>query len=139
MLFTYTAVLFVANTSVSSSCMTSRTSCRLSMNELTATRSILLVVALYSVRRMFPPTSPLVALLVIGLMEKVRFTNGDNSLSTCNALRATEASLGVGNGTSRVLEFRLAQDDAWSPIRAQRTARMEIVCLLRPSWWLAIL
>lgn len=82
--------------------MTSMMRLMLSINELTATRNILLVVALYSVRRT----------LVSGLSsaascerarEKVRDTRGDSSLSTWRACRAVEAKREVGNGTSMVL------------------------------------
>lgn len=91
-----------AKTSVSSSSMTSMTKFKLSMKELTATRSMRFVVALYSTCRVWsksPEASSLVAAI-----EKVLRTRGDNSLSTCSDLRATDARRAVGKGTSSVLE-----------------------------------
>lgn len=76
------------------------------MKELTATLSILLVVALYSVRSMLSSvTAPARSAGASSgaATENVLRTRGDSSLSTCKAFRATEASLGVGNGTSMVL------------------------------------
>ena len=86
--------------------MTSITRFRLSIKELTATRSILLVVALYSVRSTLSSvTAPacFTGASSGAATENVLRTRGDSSLSTCRAFRATEASLAVGNGTSMVL------------------------------------
>jgi hypothetical protein len=97
-------VIFKASTSSSRFSITSMSRFRLSMNEFTATRSILLVVARYSVRNTLPSVAP--SSSPFGpVTENVRFTRGDNSLSTCRARSATEASLGVGKGTSTVLHI----------------------------------
>lgn len=66
------------------------------MNELTATRSIRFVVALYwTLKTNFSP-APSAAVT----LEKVRRTSGDSSSSTVMALTAMEDSRAVGKGTS---------------------------------------
>ena len=83
---------------MSSCCMTSMTRFKLSMNELTATRSMRLVVARYSTCR----------IRLASPREKVLWTSGESSLSTCSDFNAIEASLSVGNGTSNILMKALA-------------------------------
>lgn len=73
---------------------------KLSIKELTATRSMRFVVALYSVRRIVSSVAPEEAETV----ENSRCTDGESSLSTLSEPSATLASLAVGNGTSMVLE-----------------------------------
>lgn len=87
--------------------MTPSTTVKLSMNPFTATRNILLVVALYSVRNtVFScPIAELFAISVAGsTMENDLRTSGESSLSTCSACMADEASLSVGRGRSMTLQ-----------------------------------
>jgi hypothetical protein len=70
------------------------------MKPLTATRSILFVEALYSVRSTV--LSPL-ASEVGATRVSVRHTSGDSSLSTCRACSAEEARRSVGSGMSMTL------------------------------------
>lgn len=89
-----------ANTSTSNCSMTSKTSLRPSMKELTATRSMRLVVAWYSTCSTSAWSSEL------GLVdededettERCLWTRGESSGSTWRALRAVEARRGVGKG-----------------------------------------
>lgn len=76
--------------------MISKIMARLSMNELTATRSIRFVVALYWTLRTHLSPAPSTAAMV----EKARRTRGDSSLSTVMASTAMEDSRAVGKGTS---------------------------------------
>lgn len=97
----YPNLLFDCNASTastSSSSWTSNTRARLSRNELTATRSIRLVVAWYSMRRTVGPPESLASAVF-----RSRFTKEESSLSTRSAWRATEASRASGKGTSRAL------------------------------------
>ena len=87
-----------SKTSSSSSSMTPSTTLKLFMNPLTATRSILFVVALYSVLK----TVSAVECSEV-TVEKDRQTKGDNSLSIRRARRAIEARREVGRGMSIVL------------------------------------
>lgn len=121
----------LAKTSTSSSSMIPKTSPRLSMNPLTDTLNMRLVVALYSVRRTvkFPSSPPSFAwmakgaspfrrvfastldeLVVVGrpevlggTREKERWTRGESSASTLSVRRAEDASRGVGRGTEIIL------------------------------------
>jgi hypothetical protein len=95
-------------TSTSSSSMTPKTVLRLSMNPLTATRSMRFVVALYSVRRTVfsaddDDDDEAVGELGDGIVEKERRTRGESSWSTRRDWRAAEARRAVGRGTSIVL------------------------------------
>ena len=112
--------------------MTPNTTPKLSMNPLTATLSMRLVVALYSVRRTVKllssssptlasiakaaspfkqePTPVLIELLVMwpwdalgDAREKERWTRGESSASTLSARRADDASLCVGRGIEMIL------------------------------------
>jgi hypothetical protein len=98
-----------SRTSTSSSSMTPSTTVRLSMNPFTATRNILLVVALYSVRNTVfscPGAEPFAISVAGGTMENDLRTSGESSLSTCRACMADEASLSVGRGRSMTLQMR---------------------------------
>jgi hypothetical protein len=94
-------LLSAAKTSTSNCSMTSKTSLRPSMNELTATRSMRFVVAWYSTRSTCALSSGSVD--EAETMEKCLWTRGDSSGSTWRALRAVEASRGVGKGICRCL------------------------------------
>lgn len=120
-MFSVTVAQALSSTSTSNSSMTPSTTPRLSMNPLTATRSIRFVVALYTVRRTVS-TSSFTALLLAALAasaellepmrwfplpsertwdlvsENERCTRGDSSASTWRARRAEEARRWVGNG-----------------------------------------
>jgi hypothetical protein len=92
--------------STSSSSMTPNTTVKLSMNPFTATRNILLVVALYSVRNTVFSCSgaiPFATSVAGGTIENDLRTSGESSLSTCRACIADEASLSVGRGRSMTL------------------------------------
>jgi hypothetical protein len=81
------------------------------MKPLTATRSILFVVALYSVLKIVFSwhsarfVSAVPWLDEIETVEKDRRTRGESSLSTLKAWRAAEANLVVGRGKSMVLNI----------------------------------
>jgi hypothetical protein len=100
----------LSSRSTSSSSITPRTTVRLSIKPFTATRSILLVVALYSVRRIVfssdkTRVSSLFGFADVGeIVEKERRTRGDSSLSTCRARCAEVARRAVGRGISMTLE-----------------------------------
>lgn len=94
-------LLSAAKTSTSNCSMTSKTSLRPSMNELTATRSMRFVVAWYSTCSTCAVCSGSVD--EVEAMEKCLWTRGDSSGSTWRALRAVEASRGVGKGNCRCL------------------------------------
>lgn len=80
--------------------MTSSTNFRLSMKELTATRNMRLVVALYLTFRTRASSSEDSG---AGTTENSRLTSWESSGSTWRALSADVASLKVGSGISRVL------------------------------------
>lgn len=100
-------IVWPSRTSTSNSSITPRTTLRLSMKPLTATRNILFVVALYSVLNTVSSVDPfsLLGLAVVGgdMVEKDRRTRGESSLSTCRARRAEVARRAVGRGRSIVL------------------------------------
>lgn len=100
--------VLMESTSTSNSSMTPNTTPRLSINPLTATLSMRLVVALYSVlstvsllsalaslSSTVPLTEPPCGALV---KDSVRCTRGESSASTSIAWRADEASRWDGNG-----------------------------------------
>src|SRR5262245_18849223 len=107
-----------SSASTSSSSMTCKTTPRDSMKPLTATRSILWVVALYSVRSMVFPSSCRPFLSVYPLLEEdsgleptrenLRRTSGDSSASTCKARRAEEARRWFRRGTSITLGWAIS-------------------------------
>lgn len=72
------------------------------MNPLTATLSILFVVALYSVRKTDCSEE---CEVLKAMVEKDRQTRGESSLSTRKACSATDANRAVGRGKSIVLCF----------------------------------
>lgn len=111
----------LASTSTSNSSITPSTTPRLSMNPLTATRSMRFVVAVYTVRRTVSSSSPTALWLAVlasssELLEPVRCfalpservwdlvsenercTRGESSASTWRARSAEEARRWVGNG-----------------------------------------
>lgn len=93
--------------STSNSSIIPRTTVKLSMNPLTATRNILFVVALYSVRNtVFSRlcAAPLCIPEAGAIVEKDLRTNGESSLSTRKACNAEEASRSVGSGKSIILQ-----------------------------------
>lgn len=98
--------------------MTSRTSFRLSMNELTATRSMRFVVAWYSTFNTLASSEPVSA---AGTTESCLRTRGDSSGSTPSASRAVEASRGVGSGTLRALRRNVS----WCGLERRRSAAGE--------------
>jgi hypothetical protein len=94
-------------TSTSSSSITPRTTVKLSMNPFTATRNILFVVALYSVRSIVfscPIGAPFCPSKDGTTMENDLQTSGESSLSTRSACKAAEASRSVGRGRSMTLQ-----------------------------------
>lgn len=103
-----------SRTSTSSSSMTPNTVPKLSIKPFTATRSILLVVALYSAlktvssshRTKSASCSPAagVSAAAVESSENDLQTSEDSSLSTCSVCRAKEARRAVGKGTSTVLD-----------------------------------
>lgn len=90
--------LSAANTSTSNCSMTSKTSLRPSMKELTATRSMRLVVAWYSTCSTSAWSSELGLVDEDETTERCLWTRGESSGSTWRALRAVEARRGVGKG-----------------------------------------
>jgi hypothetical protein len=92
--------LHVSSTSTSNSSIIARTTAKLSMKPLTATRSILLVEALYSVRS---TVLSQFASEAGATRDNERHTSGESSLSTCRACRADDARRAVGNGMSMTL------------------------------------
>jgi len=94
---TLSFVLSRPRTSTSNSSMTSKASFKLSINPLTATLSIRFVVALYSVLR---TVSSVDFELDAGIVENVRDTRGESSLSTRRAWRAADARRAVGRRMS---------------------------------------
>lgn len=90
----------VSSTSTSSSSIIPKTTVKLSMKPFTATRNILLVDALYSVRKTVLSRPE----LELGAMRDIeRHTSGESSLSTCKACKAEEARRAVGRGMSITL------------------------------------
>ena len=82
------------------------------MKELTATRSILFVVAEYSTLSACS-SSPPPPICVFLTVESVRRTRGESSLSTWMAWRAVEARRAVGKGIVRTLWFASGISRVW--------------------------
>lgn len=82
---------FIPDTSTSSSSMTCNTTARDSMKPFTATRSMRLVVALYSVRRTVPLSFSDAGLPSESVKEYIRCTEEEGSWSTLRERRAVEA------------------------------------------------